>query len=151
MMRTVCISFLSNSTYLRLLLTLLRPSLLAFDKTYIQISLAIIKPSNNDVVVLHVVRSVICESKSNPASGFYSYVKRYRVVLIVKCPPQKKSALIIRMGELRRVCGKKAKHCSKFIGIMHVFLLFFHPTTRAPTSNSICSFNLYFSSDVSDV
>ena len=102
------ISFLSNSTYLSLLLTLLRPSLLVFAKTYIQISLAIIKPSNNDVVVLHVVRSDICESKSNPASGFHSYVKRYRVVLIVKCPPQKKSALIIRMGELRRVCGKKA-------------------------------------------
>ena len=114
-MRTVCISFLSNSIYLSLLLTLLRLSLLVFAKTYIQISLAIIKPSNNDVVVLHAVRSVICESKSNPASGFHSYVKRYRVVLIVKCPPQKKSALVIRMGELRRVCGTNAKNCSNKI------------------------------------
>ena len=75
--------------------------------TYVQISLAIFKPANNHVVVLHVVRCNFWKSKSNPASGVNSQTKRYFVVLIVKFPPEKESIVVKGMSKLgRRTYGK---------------------------------------------
>lgn len=61
--------------------------------TYVQISLAIFKPANYNVVVLHVVRCNFWKSKSNPASGVNSQTKRYFIVLIVKFPPERNRLL----------------------------------------------------------